>query len=776
MSMTRLRLLAPAFFWLLMVSLVGYFIVDHRTEFKVETNILKLLPKSEAEPMLDMAFEKYASKNMRQLVLLLEADKLIDNLGAAKALVKSLKSSEHIEGIDTQVNTEQQKAIGKFLFKYRHSLLSKSDRLKLTQKNYQEFNDENLETIFSPLAGGLASLTTNDPFLLSYRFAQSLNNQTNLILEDGFLTTQINQKSYVLVVATLATSPFSKITQRELSETLTKVGQLWKEQELPIRLYTTGAMFYAAEGYRTAEHEISTIGLTSILLVILLILISFRSLSPLLLTSIALVSGIATGLTTILIIFSEIHLITLVFGASLIGVAVDYAFHYFVVSKSIQGKQRIRKIFPAISLGLLSSIVGYLSLLTTPFPGLNQMALFCIVGLSVAYLTVILLFPAINLKAEASAWLLGCFRNLLKKISRLPTFPIWCVLWLTPLVATFIAFEQRVSQDNIRQFQTTSKKLQQDETKIKSVLNLEASNQFFLVHGETEQQLIIELERIQKNLESYVTQGVINGFENLSQRLPSEIQQHENYQLISDLYQSKAKQVLIEYGVITQQQYEDAFQEFKRHRHLRLSPMEWLSSETGSPFKSLWLGQIENRFVGIVPIKGINDLEALSDINPNAIFVDKVGKVTEVFTEYRVQTSKLLIAALLLITIMLSVRYGALKSVTIVSAPIFSISLTIIILFVIGVNLTLFNTLALFLIIGIGIDYGLFFAESSHLSERTFLAISLSALTTIFSFGLLALSETVAIQGFGLTMLIGIASSFILSPIIGSLVLKHSGK
>lgn len=87
-----------------------------------------------------------------------------------------------------------------------------------------------------------------------------------------------------------------------------------------------------------------------------------------------------------------------------------------------------------------------------------------------------------------------------------------------------------------------------------------------------------------------------------------------------------------------------------------------------------------------------------------------------------------------------------------------------------GVPLNLFNLLALMLILGIGIDYTLFFAEQnkqeddSH-TESTLLAISLSALTTILSFGLLALSETQAIHSFGITVLTGIIVAWLLAPL-----------
>ncbi|XSZ47311.1 hypothetical protein ACP8HZ_00250 [Francisella noatunensis] len=62
-------------------------------------------------------------------------------------------------------------------------------------------------------------------------------------------------------------------------------------------------------------------------------------------------------------------------------------------------------------------------------------------------------------------------------------------------------------------------------------------------------------------------------------------------------------------------------------------------------------------------------------------------------------------------------------------------------------------------------DYVLFLAESHNRFNHTMLALALSAITTILSFGLLALSNTPAIEYFGLTVLIGISVAFLLAPI-----------
>ena len=89
-----------------------------------------------------------------------------------------------------------------------------------------------------------------------------------------------------------------------------------------------------------------------------------------------------------------------------------------------------------------------------------------------------------------------------------------------------------------------------------------------------------------------------------------------------------------------------------------------------------------------------------------------------------------------------------------------------------GETLNLFNFLAMILVLGIGIDFTLFVAEAREELTSTMFAITLSALTTMLSFGLLSLSSTYAVHSFGLTVLIGIACAYLLSPLAMSVRAK----
>jgi predicted exporter len=82
-----------------------------------------------------------------------------------------------------------------------------------------------------------------------------------------------------------------------------------------------------------------------------------------------------------------------------------------------------------------------------------------------------------------------------------------------------------------------------------------------------------------------------------------------------------------------------------------------------------------------------------------------------------------------------------------------------------GEPLTLFHVLAQWLLLGMGVDYGIFLVEHPREQAEAWLAIGLGAVSTVLSFGLLAFSATPAIHAFGLTLGLGVSLVWGLSPL-----------
>ena len=79
--------------------------------------------------------------------------------------------------------------------------------------------------------------------------------------------------------------------------------------------------------------------------------------------------------------FGFIHGITLGFGIALLGVVDDYPIHLFLLTARGSAGEVIRAIWPTMRLGVLTTTIGFASLLLAGFPALTQLGVFAVVGL-----------------------------------------------------------------------------------------------------------------------------------------------------------------------------------------------------------------------------------------------------------------------------------------------------------------------------------------------------------------------------------------------------------
>jgi predicted exporter len=121
----------------------------------------------------------------------------------------------------------------------------------------------------------------------------------------------------------------------------------------------------------------------------------------------------------------------------------------------------------------------------------------------------------------------------------------------------------------------------------------------------------------------------------------------------------------------------------------------------------------------------------------------------------RQSAMELLLLALLLMALLLLTRYHWKKMLQLIAIPVFAVSASFILLALLNIPLTLFHVMALFLVVGLGMDYVIFIAEMSENSVETLSAVAISSTTNLLSFGLLGLSVLPAVSAFGITLFIG---------------------
>ncbi|HSC80480.1 MAG TPA: hypothetical protein VLC08_09010, partial [Chitinolyticbacter sp.] len=197
---------------------------------------------------------------------------------------------------------------------------------------------------------------------------------------------------------------------------------------------------------------------------------------------------------------------------------------------------------------------------------------------------------------------------------------------------------------------------------------------------------------------------------------------------------------------------------------------DWLAAPVSEPLRAQWLGRLGDGYASVVLLRGIQGVAQLPQLAtaartvPGVRWVDKVAEVSDVMGRYRALMGWVILAAYVLVFAALSARFGRSAWRALLPTALAS-ALTLALLALLGQSLQLFNVLALLLILGMGVDYGIFLLAQPDPDEAgPFLSITLAAICTLLAFGLLALSATPALRAFGLTMLFGISLAWLLTP------------
>jgi predicted exporter len=81
-----------------------------------------------------------------------------------------------------------------------------------------------------------------------------------------------------------------------------------------------------------------------------------------------------------------------------------------------------------------------------------------------------------------------------------------------------------------------------------------------------------------------------------------------------------------------------------------------------------------------------------------------------------------------------------------------------------GLPFNLFALLGLILLLGTGIDFGIYLQATGERRRSSFVAVNLAALTNIAAVGVLAFSTTAAFRSFGLVLAVGAGVAWLTAP------------
>ena len=734
----------------------------------LESDMLALLPqRSTEEPWAVDARNRIAEDVSQRVVFVVSHTEQSSAGDVAVSLRKALIDHNLIQVSPVPQTKPDTQKVGAALFPFRLGLLSAQDRAFMAQDNPEGIRQSALAQLYSPFGFVDQDVLRNDPYLLFPRFMTGLNTHSFEIDSTHKLPFISDKDQFHFIIDAKINGPAaSPGFQNRFVPAVTALLEDLKGEIPALEIQKAGSIFYASAATKSAKSEVSSVGLISIAGILALVFMVFRSFRPLLFSAVAMASGAVVGLAVNLAIFEKIHLMSLVFGVGLLGVSVDYAFHYCCsrfLTKAQPPKQRIASIFNGLTMGFISSLIGFACFALTPFPGLQQIALFFMSGLAMSYLTVVFVFPFLDRVSEQKApdWIIGLARKAQEIIllcgSHKGPKTIFLVMGILVIGFGMIRFQ---SDDDIRRLQGLPAELQTEHQAIQDIIGNDQAGQYFLIESTSRELALQAEERLASGLDQLITDQALTGYSALSSLVPSIARQTQNRIWIETmLLDGPLADYLTEIGYEAKAGYDTHAEEF-----LVASDLSEFDAVT-----RLTLTDKEGQFVQMVLLNGVQDLDALIALaqrNDSVKFVDTTAEISATLARYRLQSVYLLAIASAVIAIFLTLRYGLSRGLRIAAIPILAVVLTPLILAILGSTFTFFNAIALILVLALGLDYVLFFAESTaddlHIS---FLANTLSALSTLLAFGLLAFSQQYAVHAFGVTILTGVTLAFLMAPL-----------
>jgi len=775
---------------LALLAVFAFFVVPR---MRIETNLLALLPSTAENRVQLDAVKRFADRSSRELVFVVGTaarDQLRDT-GAAFA--ESLRGSGAFARVDYVVD-DRYIAAARADRDLRSALLSSRDRELLTHDEVSKLERDALRAAYTPLGFTRPFSISDDPLgIASAAFAEELPGAGRARLEGDILVVREGARdeksprdvshAWTVVRAATAGDPYRTETHHDVMSALDAARDAAARVAPDVDIAGSGVILHAAAAASKAQTEVAIFGGFDLAAVVLLIILVFRQVRPLIVTLLTI--GIATcaAIAMCHFVFGEVHILTLTFGTSLIGVSVDYAMHYFVNRMPSEGAAHPHDIVPALILGCTTTVAGYLTFLIAPIPGLRQIALFSATGLATACAVVIFLYPRSlellsvafrKLRVERATtpravprWVARLAEKRLE--NALPHAGIWAlVLGVATLGAAGLA--QLETRDDVRALQRPPPALIAAEKKVRTLLGVGFDTRFVLVTAPTPEDVLRRLEALDPVLRGLADAHQIKGALSVSPSLVSVERQRTDRALLARLVYAPGgalERVMgrlgFDAGAIAARRAEFAASEGRF-----LTPDHWLESPLSAPVRHLWLGAHADDqgtdHAAVVLLDGNvapDAVRAAVEAVPGVTYVDQVADISQILGEYRHIASwlMLVVVAVMLACLLVFYRSGAAVRTAVPAAA--GLALTLATLGWIHEPINLFHVLSLLLVLGLGVDYAIILREGRN--QQAVLAVFLSMTTTLISFGLLGFSSVPFVRSIGITVAFGVAFTFLIA-------------
>lgn len=741
-----------------LAMLCGMWLVS--TRVAVHSELADLLPEGTTASQRLLLTQVRTGMAGRILLLAIEGGDPDTLAQASKAFGRRLLATGHFDVVENgaQVLAKSDQDV---LFRSRYLLSPHMGPDAFSAESLRHALAQRLDDLRSPLAPLIKETIPGDPTGEFLSLLKDWSGQERAKKYRGVWMSGDHSKA--LLVAETTAAGFDADAQATIQRDIRKTFDALPDRPDSLRLLMSGPGVFAVEIKQAIEAEVWWLSAAASTLVGLFLLASYRSVTLVLLSVIPISTGIVAGMVAVHSWFGFIHGITLGFGIALLGVVDDYPIHLF---SHLNGRGSpdavIRSIWPTMRLGILTTVIGFSSLLLAGFPALAQLGIFAVAGLVTAATVTRWVLPACVPPSFVPRDVPHRIVPMVERLTRLKlvvpaavVLAAFVLLWSdTPLWQTDLASLSPVSESR--------KRLDQQ---LRQELGAPDVRDLLVIEGRTAEDVLQRSEAVISQLEHLRVSGMVAGYDVVSTYLPSLRSQRARQQALPERsvleFNLQAALTGLPFAPGLFAPFLAAVEDSRAQPFLDRDTFR--GTALGMKVTALLIEQ-QGQWSAVVPLRGVADRGRLAETvagwqPPGITYLDLKAESNRLMTAYRDRTVEIVVFGVLVIAGVLAAGLRSIRVLWPVLLPMVS-ALVVVAACInaLGESLSLFHVATFLLVIGLGLDYALFFNRPEGTEEdrgRTLYGLLVCSTTTILVFGVLACSAIPVLHAIGMTAATG---------------------
>jgi predicted exporter len=692
----------------------------------------------------------------------------------SKQLAQQLRQNSQFVSVNNgePVTAEQDRA---YWFNHRYLLSATVTADRFTTAGLHNAISDSIDLLASPAGLLVKSMLPHDPTGEMVELLTQFSNSKPPALRDGAWISHDGSRA-LLLIQTRASGADTDAQQLAMTQ-IEQAYQLAAGTVATTQLEMTGPGVFSVKSRNTIKAQVTLLSIISVGLIATLLLLVYRSPTALILGFMPVVSGALAGIAAVSLGFGTVHGITLGFGTALIGEAVDYSIYLFVQSEQRQHELWIKRYWPTIRLGVLTSIAGFASLLFSGFPGLAQLGLYSIAGLITAAAVTRYVLPHL-LPNNFRIHDVTAIGIKLSRLEQSATKLRWSAIGMLLLALVIVAKNHdHIWDDKIASLSPVSQTDIALDTQLRADSGAPDVRYLVVISNTSQEAVLRSSEQVANVLQTQVERGELASFDSPSHYLPSTASQRTRQASLPTAEQLQANLKNAVLGLPIQANRLSPF--LTDVASARIQPLLQLSDLRGTSMAmavdallihhgSDWRALLPLTALPNTEINAVHIRAALHGL-PNVILVDMKHESDQLYSSYLHEAILLSLGGLVAVIALLLIVFRSPARVLRTLAPLAAAVITVTAgLTLLGHALTILHLIGLLLVVAIGSNYALFFDRNTNIpaiAPRTLASMFFANLTTVAGFGLLAFSDVSILQAMGMTVAPGVILALIYSAI-----------